>query len=36
MEDFKSFIIITQLVSWVNRVPSLVSGENASGRPGAE
>lgn len=34
--NFKSFIIIAQLVSWVNRVSSLVSGENASGCPGGE
>lgn len=38
MEDSnsKSFIIITQLVSWVNLVSSLVSGENASGCPPGE
>lgn len=34
--NVKSFIIIAQLVSWVNLVSSLVSGENASGCPQGE
>lgn len=34
--NMKSFIIIAQLVSWVNLVSSLVSGENASGCPQGE